>query len=377
MAGLFDDELERQRRQLQEAGVTPQMIADAPNVEAANSLLPVPLSPLQKMIERDGKGKTFGKMLLGGFTGMTPLLMPELIGGNARYKAELDVYNDQMKRQQTSELANPFREMLGNEDKSDDFGAIEQLATLYPDIYGPVLRDMQKQTYAPTPTTYTEGDFQYDPNYDNGAGKKPGRYFLGRPGSDGTYKKDYQPEGFVPSDDKWSPDSRETALGEVNDRINKSGQHINELSSLGQSMDDIGAQQWTDGLEGKLGETWKDLSGAQDNVTMARTQYRRIRNALAVQNLPPGVASDKDIAMVLEGFPSEFTNFEQLRTYIAAMERAERKIQAYYKFESNYMGNNDTMRGMREAWESEQDAIFRGFDSDDDFKLEFERIWGR
>ena len=81
---LFQEELEQQRRKLAEQGVTPEMIADAPNVEAAQSLLPVPLSPIEKMIERDGKGKTFGKMLLGGFTGMTPFLMPELIGGRAR-----------------------------------------------------------------------------------------------------------------------------------------------------------------------------------------------------------------------------------------------------------------------------------------------------
>ena len=56
-----------------------------------------------------------------------------------------------------------------------------------------------------------------------------------------------------------------------------------------------------------------------------RTQYRRIRNSLAVQNLPPGVASDKDIAMVLEGFPSDFSNYEEMRKYISAMERAARK----------------------------------------------------
>jgi hypothetical protein len=101
MAGLFDEELERQRRQLQEAGVTPEMVA-----ESATSLLPVPMSPIEKIMERDGKGKTFGKMLLGGFTGLTPFLMPELIGGNARYKAELDNYYDQVERNREDAMLN-------------------------------------------------------------------------------------------------------------------------------------------------------------------------------------------------------------------------------------------------------------------------------
>ena len=187
---LFEEELERQRKQLGGVGVTPQMIEDAPNVEAAQSLLPVPLSPIEKIMERDGKAKTFGKMLLGGFTGMTPLLMPALIGGKERYKAELDVYNDQRKRQLLSEQASPYRDALANNDKSDDFEAIQQLATLYPDIYGPVLRDMQKNKYAPNPITYTEGDWEYDRDHANGEGQDTGRWFVNRQGSDGTMKRD-------------------------------------------------------------------------------------------------------------------------------------------------------------------------------------------
>ena len=42
--------------------------------------------------ERDGSAKFFGKMLLGGMTGMTPFLFPEMFGGKARYAAEMDTY---------------------------------------------------------------------------------------------------------------------------------------------------------------------------------------------------------------------------------------------------------------------------------------------
>lgn len=48
--------------------------------------------------ERDGSAKFFGKMLLGGMTGMTPFLFPEMFGGKARYAAEMETYTDAQKR---------------------------------------------------------------------------------------------------------------------------------------------------------------------------------------------------------------------------------------------------------------------------------------
>jgi hypothetical protein len=95
MAGLFDEELERQRQQLQEAGVTPEMVEMA-------GLLPVaeeaPKHWTEKARERDGNGKFFGKMLLGGLTGTTPFLFPEMFGAKERYKAEMSTYVDAQER---------------------------------------------------------------------------------------------------------------------------------------------------------------------------------------------------------------------------------------------------------------------------------------
>ena len=95
MAGLFDEELERQRQQLQEAGVTPEMVEMA-------GLLPVaeeaPKHWTEKARDRDGNGKFFGKMLLGGLTGTTPFLFPEMFGAKERYKAEMEGYTDAQER---------------------------------------------------------------------------------------------------------------------------------------------------------------------------------------------------------------------------------------------------------------------------------------
>lgn len=95
MAGLFDEELERQRKQLEGVGVTPDMVETA-------GLLPVAAEPpkhwTEAARERDGNGKFFGKMLLGGLTGTTPFLFPEMFGAKERYKSELEAYNDAQER---------------------------------------------------------------------------------------------------------------------------------------------------------------------------------------------------------------------------------------------------------------------------------------
>ena len=100
MAGLFDEELERQRKQLEGVGVTPDMVEMA-------GLLPVaqeaPKHWTETAREREGNGKFFGKMLLGGLTGTTPFLFPEMFGAKERYKAELETYNDAQERMREPE----------------------------------------------------------------------------------------------------------------------------------------------------------------------------------------------------------------------------------------------------------------------------------
>lgn len=103
-------------------------------------LLPMPVSPMEKAIQEQGKAKVMGKMLLGGFTGMTPLLLPEIYQGNTRYKEQLKAYNEQQTRIATQEASSPYYDALNNDTTDDDLGALRQLAALQPDVYGAVLK---------------------------------------------------------------------------------------------------------------------------------------------------------------------------------------------------------------------------------------------
>jgi hypothetical protein len=63
-------------------------------------------------MEEDGKMKFFGKMLLGGFTGLTPLLFPEMIGSKARYANDLDIYKDELEHRREQSMRQKYVDVL-------------------------------------------------------------------------------------------------------------------------------------------------------------------------------------------------------------------------------------------------------------------------
>ena len=77
----------------------------APAAPAPSEGLMMPQSPLEKVMEKNGKGKTLGKMALTALSGglLAPVLMPELMGAGKRYEAEMDAYKEDLTAQRMSE----------------------------------------------------------------------------------------------------------------------------------------------------------------------------------------------------------------------------------------------------------------------------------
>ena len=108
---LFQEQLEELQKLTKGAGVTRDMVVDA---GVSDGLLPVakPKHWTEKAREEDGNLKFFGKMLLGGFTGLTPLLFPEAIGSKARYESELDIYEDEVKHAREQAMRQQYVDVL-------------------------------------------------------------------------------------------------------------------------------------------------------------------------------------------------------------------------------------------------------------------------
>lgn len=355
MNSLFDYEEEARRRQeeLESLGVSDAMVESA-------GLLPVaPKAPkhwMEEVRERDGNAKFLGKMLLGGFTGIMPFVFPEAIGGNARYKAELEQYNKAQDRLMTDSLSQGHFDALSDDDPSNDLAAVRKLAAINPDVYGQVLKEMESKRLAPDAATYTEGDWEWDHDYFNGEGKDPGRWFVNRQGSDGSMKRDYAETGFEPQSALPGPEWVQGELGKSQESIFTHEGNASGARTVMSQMDRIGEDAWTSGIQAKAGEAWKYFTGTEDYVTSVRKNYSDIKVRNAINNLPPGVASDKDIELVMEPWPEGTSDFNFIRRKLEAIAKVEEGRSAYRRFEADYIAKNRKRDGLARAWAETEHA---------------------
>lgn len=66
-------------------------------------------------------------------------------------------------------------------------------------------------------------------------------------------------------------------------------------------------------------EWLKGATGNQDALTQMRQEYTRIRNTQAIKMLPPGPATDKDIAMAMQGFPKDTADAATMASFLRGM----------------------------------------------------------
>ena len=90
----------------------------------------------------------------------------------------------------------------------------------------------------------------------------------------------------------------------IKDRANKL---VNDLQEM--------PETYLSGRFGEVEEFIKGFTGRQDAVTLLRVEATALRNSNAINNLPKGPASDKDVALVLAGELDPYANKETLLSY--------------------------------------------------------------
>lgn len=71
------------------------------------------------------------------------------------------------------------------------------------------------------------------------------------------------------------------------------------------------------------GEWMKKMTGNQNAITEMRQEYTRLRNNQALKMLPPGPASDKDIAMAMQGFPPDTADAGTMSSFLRGMAKLQ------------------------------------------------------
>lgn len=77
------------------------------------------------------------------------------------------------------------------------------------------------------------------------------------------------------------------------------------------------------GVLSRANEFLRTATGSQNYVSQLRQEFTRLRNSAAVQSLPPGPATDRDIALVLEGFPPPTADAAVMASFLRGMAKLQ------------------------------------------------------
>lgn len=116
----------------------------------------------------------------------------------------------------------------------------------------------------------------------------------------------------------------------------KSRQTATQYESLASEID---AEITRAGVAGKATESIKRIFGDEDNITALRQDYRRLRNTQVLDNLPPGVASDKDIEIAMSAFPDDTANPQLISQFMKGMAKLQRYDAAVNSAKGEWVNN--------------------------------------
>lgn len=119
-------------------------------------------------------------------------------------------------------------------------------------------------------------------------------------------------------------------------------QQEGQYNSLASRITNIGTA-W--GRLGSFGEWLAKSTGSEDAVTELRQEYTRLRNNAAIQSLPPGPATDRDIQLALSGFPTETGNPQIIASFLRGVAKMKGIESATENAKAEWLANNRGLLG--------------------------------
>ena len=93
-----------------------------------------------------------------------------------------------------------------------------------------------------------------------------------------------------------------------------------------------------------LAENSKRILGSEDAYTGMRQEYVRLRNQGLLSDLPPGPASDKDIGLMKDGFPSEDQSPEYIANWLESFSKVQKAVGQKEDAKAEWISSVGSMR---------------------------------
>lgn len=107
----------------------------------------------------------------------------------------------------------------------------------------------------------------------------------------------------------------------------------------------------TSGFEGKAREAVKQAFGTEDAISLLRRRYAAVVNTQVINNLPPGIASDRDIELAREGFLPSTADRLQIASFLRGLAAMEQMNAAFNRFKAEFIAENRNTDGLLQAWD--------------------------
>jgi hypothetical protein len=132
----------------------------------------------------------------------------------------------------------------------------------------------------------------------------------------------------------------ESAQKDVNGAALAAGTATQQASRLNSLADQIGNTGAWGGVFTSSADAIRKAFGTQDAPTLLRQEYIRMRNSLVSQSLPPGAASDKDIALQMEGFLPSNASPQATASFLRGMAKVQKITAEIETARGDWLTNN-------------------------------------
>lgn len=150
----------------------------------------------------------------------------------------------------------------------------------------------------------------------------------------------------------------ENALLTAQERVVEAQRQSNEFDVIAADFETRTKQKG--GVALTFSEFLKTVLGTQDDVTEFRRRFNKVRIGEGLKNLPPGPASDVDVAMAFRGVPKENAGPEQVASFLRGAARMARFDAGFNQFKADFISNKSSARGLGKAWRKSIDAPAAG-----------------
>ena len=191
------------------------------------------------------------------------------------------------------------------------------------------------------------GDEFSGTNYRGNDGKN--YKFVNKGPNSGKY---LDPEGNIkPSSVNVRPVSSEKVDSQAATTAYEKGEGAVEgLRKIDGIADEIQRVGGSEGVVGSITEYVNGILGTQGSVSVWKVKFKGFITSEVVNNLPPGVASDKDIELVRSAFPDENWDKKALLEWMSAYRKQLMYAEAYYTAKGEYITSTGSQSGFSEEW---------------------------